>query len=249
MMSAAGHPTRLKRDAVAEALLEVRFDSEEVADLVVGFLANHEPWRQFNKERLPASDVPEPIRMQDGMLRHLPLIQCSNTDRTRVVKIGTTMISYHILKPYPGWSTAYPEWHDMLQFVFQALGGFTATRLGFRYVNAFYEQDHHVSNAADLQYSIRLDGRELDCPFNLNYLKNIGEQHRSLVRIASPEFVASPQNISLSALVDIDIFTSDDFRTNSVEQAKDWLANAHEFVKDEFFSLIPPQILNRLREE
>lgn len=53
-------PKKLKKDAIAEALCEVRFECEEsvsLPEIVVGKLAEFQLWRSFQKVRLPVSEV------------------------------------------------------------------------------------------------------------------------------------------------------------------------------------------------
>jgi hypothetical protein len=68
-------PKKLKNDAIAEALCEVRFECEEsgsLPEIVVSKLAEFDPWRHFQKVRLPAYDIPPSIRSQVPHLRACP---------------------------------------------------------------------------------------------------------------------------------------------------------------------------------
>jgi len=124
-------PRKLKKDAVAEALLEVRFDSTELGELVVGKLASHEMWRSFPSSRLPLADIPAPVRQADPNLAHQAVLERRNPDVTRVVKIGDRVFSYHALPPYPGWEALEPELLRAMEFVFGSVEDFTANGLAF----------------------------------------------------------------------------------------------------------------------
>jgi hypothetical protein len=55
-------PSKIKPDCIAEALLEVRFASEVLSELLLGQLAAGPLWREFKATRLPGADIPQPIR-------------------------------------------------------------------------------------------------------------------------------------------------------------------------------------------
>jgi uncharacterized protein (TIGR04255 family) len=239
-------PRKLKKDAVAEALLEVRFDSTELGELVVGKLASHETWKSFPSSRLPLADIPAPIRQADPNLAYQAVLERRNPGTTRVVKIGDRVFSYHALPPYPGWDVLEPELLHAMEFVFATVEGFAAKRFGFRYINVL-TPDHSVHGAKTLNFDVAVAGAPLDAPLNLNYLRIRSEQHHIIVRIASKEFVQAPAT-NLSAAVDIDVFTPPGFSSADMNQAKEWLSEAHEFLKEEFFGLLTDELREKLVE-
>jgi uncharacterized protein (TIGR04255 family) len=237
-------PHKLKRDAIAEALLEVRFDSTELGELVVGKLASHEMWKRFPSNRLPIADIPAPIRQADPNLAYQAVLERRNPER--VVKIGDRVFSYHALSPYPGWDVWEPELLRAVEFVFTAIEGFAAKRLGFRYINVL-TSDHSVQSARALNFNVAVAGASLDAPLNLNYLRTSSELHSTIVRIASKEFVQNPAP-GLSALVDIDVFSPPGFSTADISQAREWITQAHECLKEEFFGLLTDTLRQKLVE-
>lgn len=239
-------PRKLKKDAVAEALLEVRFDSTELGELVIGKLASHEMWQSFPGSRLPLADIPAPIRQADANLAYQALLERRNPDATRIAKIGDHVFSYHALPPYPGWDVLKPELLHVMEFVFTAVEGFAAKRFGFRYINVL-TPEHSVHGAKTLNFNVAVAGAPLDAPLNLNYLRIRSEHHHVLVRIASKEFVQNPA-MNLSALVDIDVFTPAGFSSADMNHAKEWLSEAHEFLSEEFFGLLTEELKEKLVE-
>jgi uncharacterized protein (TIGR04255 family) len=176
-----------------------------------------------------------------------PTLQLQRGDDRRLVKIGPRVISYHALRPYPGWQTFEPELVECARFFFGALTGFTATRLGFRYINIL-TKDHLIENVGGLNFNISLDGNPLECPLNLNYQRGCGDHFVAIVRVASREFVLNPAP-DLVALADVDIFTPDGFKTSECDAAQEWLGRAHELLKEEFFTLLPERIIDQLEEK
>ena len=118
------------------------------------------------------------------------MLELRDKNRERLAKIGVYVLSYHRLAPYPGWDSFKPEINRVIEFLFGAFESFHATRLGFRYINAFTAEHHGVSNVGDLNYAVNVAGQRLQDPQNLNYRRTRSENHTVQVRIASPEFVS-----------------------------------------------------------
>ena len=243
-------PEKLKKDAIVEALCEVRFECDESASLpeiVVGKLAEFELWRDFEKKRLPVSDIPAPIRSSNPSLKNEPILQLNEANGARAIKIGANVFSFHRLAPYPGWEAFKPEIDQSLDYLFGSFKDFKATRLGFRYLNAFTYEDHEVANPRSLNYTVTVAGTELTEPQNLNYRRQPSEKHTVQVRIASPEFVSGAKK--LHVLVDLDVHTPDGVETVDVGVARNWIEDAHTYEKEEFFALFTDEMMQKLAEE
>ena len=244
-------PKKLKKDAIAEAICEIRFECEEslsLPEIVIGRLADFDAWRDFEKFRLPVSDIPASIRSQDPNLKKQPVVELRERNGSRLAKIGVNILSYHRLAPYTGWESFKPEIDRTIEFLFGLFQSFKATRLGFRYVNVFTAEDHGVNDVRHLNYSVNLAGDDLQDPQNLNYRKVRSDVHSVQVRIASPEFVSGPIAKKVQVLVDLDVFTPDGFETNEAETAKAWVEDAHTYEKEEFFRLFTDEMKQRLVE-
>jgi uncharacterized protein (TIGR04255 family) len=240
-------PRKLKNDPIVEALFELRFTSSEISEVVVGKLASWEQWKGFTKQRLPLGDVPATIREQDPNLVYQPVLQLEQSEGKHIVKIGPRVFSYHALPPYPGWAVFEPELTSCTEHLFSMLSDVTATRFGFRYINVL-TKDHMIESLRDLNFDIRLAEQALTCPLNLNYQRTWTAKHNSIVRIASKEFVQNP-TAQLSALVDVDIFTPEEFRSMEGTEAQGWVGEAHEILKKEFFTLLPEAIIDKLEKK
>jgi uncharacterized protein (TIGR04255 family) len=239
-------PRKLKDDPIVEALFELRFTSSEISEVVVGKLASWEQWKHFGTQRLPVADIPATMREQDPNLALQPVLQLQQKDGKRIAKIGPRVFSYHALPPYPGWAVFEPELISCIEHLFSTLNGVTATRFGFRYLNVL-TKSHLIESLRDLNFGIRLADEALTCPVNLNYQRIWTPNHNSVVRIASKEFVQNPAE-NLTALVDVDIFTPEQFKSSGSE-AHGWISEAHEILKKEFFNLLPEAIIDKLEEK
>jgi uncharacterized protein (TIGR04255 family) len=244
------HPRKLKVDAIAEALIEVRFDCPDAVampEAVVTALARYPQARGFAVQRLPIADLPTFVRTQDPNLKHQPWLEF--TSANRIVKIGQNSLSYHVLPPYPGWESFRLQLEEIMSHLYLEIQDLSILRIGFRYINLLTEEDHQISSAADLHCAINIEGKELDAPYLLQYNRQRGEDHLVQAKIADPIFVVSNVNKAFNVLVDVDVFTARNVGHPSKEWINEWVENAHTFEKDEFFRILGTDNTKRLRED
>jgi len=237
----------LKPDSIVEALLELRFESSDVAEYATGKLLQFSLADGFAVARLPVADIPAPIRTQDPTLVHQPILEMRSTDAARVAKVGERTFSWHILGAYPGWAAAQPEFEKVIRHVFGAMSNVNIKRIGMRYVNMFMKDRHKIIRISDLNISVMINGNELIQPFNLNYIAR-GEGVTALVRLASPEFVA-PSKSGMSALVDIDVSIEGDKVASDVDGALKCIETSHDFLKEQYTKFLTPDMRRKLEGE
>jgi uncharacterized protein (TIGR04255 family) len=234
-------PTKLKRDGIQEAVLEIRFRSNLVPEVFTGQLAG----KLGAAERLPIADIPFPIRRSDPNLAYQAILQVRSGDNKRLAKIGEQVFSWHVLSPYPGWQPFKREIEAKWALLRETVPDISIARLGFRYVNLLATEAHGIKAVNDLNLHIEVAGENLSGPRNLNY-KMSTEEQELLVRIATPEFVQGPDPKSFSVLVDLDVFSE---RTPpELDRVVDWTETAHLFLKQEFFKLLRPETVRELWE-
>lgn len=242
-------PTKLKKDAILEAICEFRFEADELDELVLGRLSEAVPWEGFGRIRLPLSDIPAPIRKSDQSFRYQPIVELRERDTTRIVKIGSNVISTHVMAPYCGWTAFRPQLHQVLDVLFTKFKEVRITRVGLRYVNAIARGDHHIEDISRLRLKISIDNEQLTAPFSLAYTKD-AEEISSVTKIASPSLVTGPSlPDDFVALIDVDVFTSESFVISDPQTARDWIDRAHQTEKEEFFRLWPEEALTAVTEE
>src|SRR5262249_39520190 len=120
-------------------------------------------------------------------------------------------------------------------------------RFGFRYINVL-TKNHLIDGVANLNFDVHLANNPMTDPLNLNYQRRWSPKHNSTVRVASIEFVQNPA-ADLTALVDVDIFTPLDFKSTEEADTRAWITDAHNFLKQEFFTLLPDSIIDKLEEK
>jgi len=248
-MAIAEIPKKLKRDAIVEALLEVRFESAAVPEVFYGRIADHPAWGKFGQRRLPTADIPTVIRDADANLRFQPVFELVEVGGNRVVKIGPRVISLHILAPYLGWTKFKPQLDEMIELLFSKASPLTVKRLGMRYLNALTKQDHGITQVGDLDLRITVAESNLGKALNLNFTREMQDNILCTVRIATPDFISGPVPSGASTLIDVDVYTPDRFTTSESGAAKQWVAEAHEIEKAAFFQLLTKETIEQLREE
>ena len=176
------------------------------------------------------------------------MLELKSPETARIVRIGENAVSLHALEPYPTWQSFKPELDEMIKGLFREIADFRPTRLGLRYINRLNRADHLIGSVSDLSYSAKVADEAFEGPQNFNYRKKRSDTHEVLVRVASPEFVTGPGSQSLNALIDVDVFTPDDWNSADLNGTLSWVETAHDIEKEEFFKLIPPKILTELIE-
>jgi uncharacterized protein (TIGR04255 family) len=242
-------PKKLKVDCILEALLELRFDSKELPEIVVGRLVDYPEWSRYDRKRLPISDIPAPVRLSDQNLRYQPLLELRRSDGGRVAKIGSNVVSYHVPKPYIGWAEFRKELTLAIEFVSGRFPNLQVKRLGLRYINAIDPKLHGIAGIESLNIAVSINREVISSRLNINFSKNVAGDIEVMTRIAPPEFVEGPLPIGTSCFIDVDVFTP---KLPGVQNAADivaWIDRAHDVEKDAFFSLIPAATLNQLKEE
>lgn len=239
-------PKKLKFDAIIEALLEMRFSTTTQSEFLFVRLAEHPSWKGFSQARLPAYGIPENIRQIDQNLRFQPTFELLEPSKQRAVRIGPSVISYHLRKPYVGWPEFSQELRGMVDRLFESAEGLTVSRLGLRYINAFSPSLHGIRGIGDLDLSITVAGAPVESNVNVNFSSQAFPQTNAAVRIASPEFFVALPEIEATALADIDIFTREGFEATNRKSIYDWLELAHAAKNEEFFCLLAPETISSL---
>lgn len=239
-------PDRIEPDAILEALVEFRFEHAELPELVLGRLLDLSLWENsYTQVRLPAADIPQPIREADPQLRYQPLVELRKSDGHRVAKIGGHVMSYHVTGLYPGWTIYRDEIGTLLREALAKLRSPQISRIGFRYINILRPDKHHVRGLADTNVALKIGDIELTDSVMVNYTRS-AERLSTTVRIATPDLVAGNVPPGYALLCDIDVATKAGVVVDGYNEAMDWIEDAHTREKSEFFSLLPPDVMKKL---
>jgi uncharacterized protein (TIGR04255 family) len=240
-------PAKITPDAIQEAILEIRFEHDELPMVVPGKLSSAPQWASASTSKLPGADIPDQLRALDANLRAMPSLEL-RIDTTELVRVGTNSISYHNIGDYLGWTNFRPRLLGMASALFTAIPRAQITRLGLRYINVLKLDQHHVGSLYDLNLDIKVDDRQPSSQIQLVYQLEPNSDVGGLVRIMSPNFVEGNPPQGAVALIDIDIYSSNECSVRTIEDIERWLEIAHNAEKSAFFRLLKPETVSRLQE-
>lgn len=242
-------PKKLTRDAIMEALLEIRFETTQVGEVLVGRLASFALFEGYGVSRLPIANFPAEVRDADANLRFQPTLQLASPAPGELIKIGPHVISLHVVAPYPGWDALLERLRLLIEMLFGAVGDIGITRLGLRYINAI-TPDHGVDRISDLRFSVELGGQQTNSELVFSHrFKSDNEIHGTL-SLATPSFVNGPNLPNeCAAFVDIDIFTPRALGKTDPAAVLNWVERAHEAEKVAFFRLFSESQIEKLKEK
>lgn len=236
---------KLSPDAITESIFEIRFNSSELPELIVGRLIDYELWKGYSKTQLPIAQIPTPIRLGDIKLKYQPTIDLQNNENNISIKIGPNVISCHILGNYIGWKEKFFPLIVEQTTALSNVGGIEVYRLGLRYINTFTQSKHNIVNLNDFEFSIKVGGNNIVENFNLNFIESKDENHNVIVRLATSEFVEGNKPEDIRLFIDIDV--SKVFESGC-EDLLGWVEDAHSKEKDAFFKLLPNDLIEKLSE-
>lgn len=242
-------PKKLKEDSITEAVFEIRFQSEDPDEIVLGHLLNTKAWRDWKKTRLPVADIPAQMRAQAENLKFQALYDIRDHEGNVLVKVGPNVISCHVIGNYPGWGEFFKLISKSVSAVFSKGAPKKVLRLGLRYINALTEEKHSVASPYALTVVITVRNEQPSDHINLNYTVRRDDGLEALVRVASPSVVAGIVQEDATVYVDVDVRTIEEPGQTDRNNVIRWVRKAHTFEKEQYFKLLPDDIIERLRED
>lgn len=243
-------PSKLKDDAIIEALCQIQFVSDDLPEVIIGRATDFWVKSGYVAERLPIADIPAPIRQADPNLRFQPTIQLREKQGPNLIRIGEQAISFHVAgeKKYPGWNKFRAELNGVVEGLFSNLTNISVNKIALRYINAIVEDRHFINDIHELEFEVSVGGKQLTGPVNLNFNVSEGTAHIVTTRLAHSSFVQGTLPIKTSAVIDVEVSTTNEFLAKNVSDVMNWLEKAHVFEKTAFFALIPNTVQQKLVE-
>lgn len=242
-------PKKLTRDAIMEALLEIRFETAQVGEVLVGRLASFPLFEGYSVSRLPIASFPAEIRDADANLRFQPTLQLASPAPGELVKIGPHVVSLHVMAPYPGWAVLSERLRLVVEALFEAINDIIIARLGLRYINAI-TVEHGVDRISDLRFSLELGGQKINSELVFSHRFKSEDDVHGTLSLATPSFVNGPTLPSeCAAFVDIDIFTPKALGKTDPNAVLHWVDRAHDAEKVAFFGLFSEAQIEKLKDE
>jgi uncharacterized protein (TIGR04255 family) len=241
-------PLKLKHDAIVEAVVEIRFEmsSKTVPEVFFGRLAEYGPWKDLDPRPMPASQIPAQIRRADANLRYQPVFELAALDKSRCVRMGPQVLSYHRLRPYNGWEGFQLELTEAVDGLFSKSKGVAIKRLGLRYMNALQSDLHRIKSVSDLDLKISIAEEPAPGSVNINFIIDAGPDTECKVAIATPGFVQGNLPANTTVFVDVDVYTKNGFKSNDQGFVTRWIKAAHSIEKEQFFRLLTDETIDLL---
>lgn len=234
------HPSKLAKDAVIEAVCEVRFDAQAgTSGFLPGMLFSQLRGLFSGIERMPTSDIPPILLQMDPNMQYIAT-QKLKGDGFSVI-VGDRVVGI-ACSPYLGW-LAFKElilkvWAVLADCEFVG----TPNRTSLKYVNIL---DGHGSDLRSMT-NIRLQIGSLEIrnqPLQVR-TEIVANDYNHIITIANPAAAqgATPEERKEGCVVDVDILRNSpdrDLLRNGAEQ----LDELHKRAKDLFFDVLSENAL------
>jgi uncharacterized protein (TIGR04255 family) len=231
-------PIRIEPCPIVEAVLELRFVTEEPWTTIPGLLSARVRDRYRAQRDLPLAKLPEDFRRQDSGLTYQPLMQFGSG--TFTLQLGPRALSLvSKANEYPGWKAMEEEMAWLLAQVEAA--GFLSEpeRLSARYVDFF---------PGDVFQHLILRPMIGDAPFESKELSisTVLREGAMTARLAlaNSAMIGTGSEAKRGSILDVDAWIGAlDF---TMETAMDRLNDLHLLTKQTFFGLLKPEFLATL---
>ena len=240
-------PTKLRDDAIVEALCQLNFSApSQMPEVVLGRLSDF--GGGYVSNRLPFADIPPTVRRVDPNLKYQPLLELRKN--ASVIRVGENVLSAHVTGAgqYPGWNQFLPQLKGVFGELFKKVSDVKVEGITLRYINAMVEKRHYMADAHELRLQIAVAGTPFRGPVNLNFIEPHGEAFLVTTRIAHPKFVQGALPLGTAVIVDVEVTSTPSHAAGGAEAVWTWLEEAHALEKEAFFRLIPQEILSKLVE-
>jgi uncharacterized protein (TIGR04255 family) len=235
-------PDRIDPCPIVEAVLEIRFVTQESWSVMPGLLYNCIRERYPEMKDLPLKDLPEQFRRGEPLLTHKPLVQFLGSDF--LIQFGPRVVSL-ITKPdaYPGWSRVRTEMAALLDDLQRANIIAEGERLSARYIDFF---------AGNVFPHLLIGGHIGGNPLVAPELTLTTVFHRppltGRLMVTNGAIIRSGESSRMGSVLDMDIWAAAlDFDLFADGLAK--FDDVHKLAKGVFFGLLRPEFLETLNPE
>jgi len=234
-------PARISPCPILEAVMEIRFVSNEEWAFIPGMLLPLIKAKYPKSEKLPISDMPEEFLKTNPGLVYSTRMRFIGEGF--VIQLGPRVISLLTTGDYPGWTRIYEELTWLLEQV--KLAGFIheGERLGLRYID-FFEEDIFSRLMLDIQSNGQaVAGVEMN--FSTVFRRGDLTARLSLANgaMAKRENKAVPGSV-----LDLDVWLNASEFDVFVDAAEHF-GDAHRCNKEIFFGLLKEDFLDSLNPE
>ncbi|MGY6646894.1 MAG: TIGR04255 family protein [Salinarimonas sp.] len=238
-------PKALRHEPLVDAVFEVRLrDTPPLADILPGFLL-HDFGSDAKVTRLPAADIPYPLRRDDSNLQFAPIQRIDLGGF--LILVGDQNIAVSCKLPYPKWPKFKPYILDVMHRVSKIGMPGEVERYSVKYVNLI-EAPTYEEQIGKISMTIKLGHLDV-CREHMAL--NVHRKEEGIVHILSISTGARTnmnEKEIYGVLVDIDSIKIGNFG-NMLEFTKDFSDNL-EFLrranKEKFFSCLKPETIEEM---
>jgi uncharacterized protein (TIGR04255 family) len=222
---------------IVEVVCECRLTRDSTWDLATPGLIYEEVREKFpNKERHQTPDVKSPAGQQ-GMPQQEPhsleYVQFYTDDKKAYIQVAPHLVSLNCLKPYPRWEGFRPMIETVFDAMVNTINVIGFERIGLRYINRIeiprksFSLDDYFDFRPFLSKKLPRDMTNffVGCIFPYSHDRDLCKVQLTMVAPEKPECVAF--------ILDLDYYLARP-DTVSINQAMDWVEEAHEHVKELF---------------
>lgn len=152
-------PKTLEREPLVDALFEVRMEaSAPLADILPGILF-HKLNPKPSIKRLPAAEIPQPMRASDPLLRFAPTQRLEWGEY--LISVGDRNVIISCKLPYPKWPNFKKNILDILNLITEIGVAGRVERFSIKYVNLI-EAPTLATQIAKIDLAIRIGNLEVN---------------------------------------------------------------------------------------
>jgi uncharacterized protein (TIGR04255 family) len=239
-------PRKLGKEPLIEAVFEVRFTAMSPASNILPGLLLAKLTRTAGIQRLPAANLPQPIRDSDPNLMYAPIIRVGWPPFT--VLISDRSLGVASAVPYVGWAKFKPAILSVVDATMEETSISSVQRIALKYTDLVSAEVGDIH--AILQTDPKIGENSLTkVQVRAQVLKG-GYTH--IIQIASDVTATLPDATTREGLA-IDVDTIQEFANRShsefVKAFPDDLKRLHHANKEMFFTSLRPEILEKLEPE
>ncbi len=151
-------PVKLEREPLVEALFEVRLSSmDTLADILPGFLF-HELDPKPTVVRLPAAEIPQPMRANDPNLQFMPVLRLEWLNY--FIAVGDQSFTVSCKLPYPKWQNFKSTILDVVRRITKVGFNGKVERYSVKYINLI-QASSLAEQISKIRMSINIGSIEL----------------------------------------------------------------------------------------
>ncbi len=231
---------KLKKPPIIEAICEFKFD-DKFEDLIV-YGSLHEKFKNNYPKTKKTTNLDLVLEKTDDGFQHRTiehnLQRFISEDGKSLLQVGPNILTVNRLKPYESWESFFPKIKSALNIFLDITKLKKLKRIGLRFINKINLKETEIK--LEDYYNFRPMGDTLCDEIN-SFI--VGIQILKEKDILKVTLTNSPpdQDFKMAHSLDLDYFSTN-FNDENINDAMDWIHNAHEEIENAFFNCITDKL-------